>query len=314
MVIQNLKRSIKIKLFSHVDLDGVSPYILLKYFYPTAIVDYTFCNYNEINEKVQEFFDEKFYEEYDEIYIVDISIDETLANKIENKKKQSNIMIHLFDHHPTALNLNKYSFCQVMTEKNNELICGTKLFYEYLINEKNFEEKDFISRYVKYVNDYDTWLWANKYKYDLPNQWNTLFSFYGKLNFVENVLNKFKNNTTKFNETDLLILDAEDHKKKIYIQNKLKDVYERKIQDKNCVIVFAELYINDLATEMKNKYPKSEIQIIIGQKGISYRSRNDVNINLGEFAKVYGGGGHEKAAGSHISREIREKMIDVIFN
>lgn len=302
-----------IKLFSHVDLDGVSPFILLNYYYPMETINYQFCNYNDINQYVQNFLDSKEYLNYEAIYITDISISEELAEKLEKITKETTITIRLFDHHATALNLNKFDFCSVMTEKNNELTCGTQLFYDYLTDELNFDKKDFISRYVKYVNDYDTWLWATKYKYDLPDQWNTLFYFYGKQIFVENVLNKFKNNTTMFSDTDNLILTVEANKKHLYIQNKIKDVLKKEIDGKDCVIVFAESYTNDLATALKNKYPNSDIQIIVGQKGISYRCRDNTDINLCEFAKQFGGGGHPKAAGSSISKEQREKMIQVLF-
>lgn len=107
-----------IKLFSHVDLDGVSPFILLTYYYSMETINYQFCNYNDINKYVQNFLDSKEYLNYEAIYITDISISEELAEKLEKITKETTITIRLFDHHATALNLNKFDFCSVMTEKN----------------------------------------------------------------------------------------------------------------------------------------------------------------------------------------------------
>ena len=303
----------RIKLYSHTDWDGNSPYILLKTYYPTANISYSFCNYGDIDEKVQEFLDSKEYQNYDYIYITDISVSEKIAERLQKIADETKIIIRLFDHHQTALHLNKFDFCEVMIEKNEEPICATKLFYQYFTEELNLEKKDYVERYVKYVNDYDTWLWENKYHYDLPDKWNTLFQFYGRLNFIENVLKKFEKNKTTFTETDQLILDIEAQKKQSYIKNKMNDVFEKKIDGENCAIVFAEQYTNDIATALKETCPNSDIQIVIGQRGISYRSRSNKDINLGDFVKQFGGGGHKKAAGSQITREMREKMINVIF-
>ena len=304
----------RIKLFSHTDMDGISPYILLRYYYPTATISYSFCNYGDINEKVQEFLTSTDACFYDYIYITDISVNEEIAEKLQKIADTTDVTIRLFDHHKTALELNKFDFCEVTVEKDGELTCGTKLFYQYLITEQHLEERDYISRYVKCVNDYDTWLWANKYHYDLPDNWNTLFQFYGRINFIENVLKKFEKKTTSFTDTDRLILEVEARKKQAYIKNKMNDVFEKIINGEKCVIVFAELYTNDVATALKEKCPNSDIQIVIGQRGISYRSRSEKDIDLGEFVKKYGGGGHAKAAGSQITRDMRDKMIEIIFD
>lgn len=303
----------RIKLYSHIDLDGISTYILLKYYYQNATISYNFCNYNDINEKIKKFLDTKEYLNYDYIYITDISISEELAEKLQKIANEGLITIKLFDHHGTAMNLNKFDFCNVISEQNNELVCGTKLFYNYLISEKKLEEKNFVSKYVKYVNDYDTWLWETKYHYELPNEWNTLLQFYGRLHFIENVLKKFERNTIEFTETDRLIIDTEYNKKKSYIKNKMKEAFEKEIDGYKCIIVFAEQYSNDIATALKEYFPNTQIQIIIGSNGISYRRRNNVDVNLGEFVKQFGGGGHPTAAGSPITKNMKKQWLDLLF-
>ena len=46
---------------------------------------------------------------------------------------------------------------------------------------------------------------------------------------------------------------------------------------------------------------------------ISYRTTKD-NVDLNEFAAIYGGGGHKKASGSRIKDEDKEVFIKEYFN
>ena len=60
-------------------------------------------------------------------------------------------------------------------------------------------------------------------------------------------------------------------------------------------------------------HPELDFVVIINiDKTISYRT-NKNNIDLGEFAKIYGGGGHPQAAGSPVSDEVKNKIIDMLF-
>jgi len=299
-----------IKIFTHTDMDGVAPIILLKYFFPEADINYTLCTPKSIIDETEAFLEEKAYEEYDHIYFTDISISEELAEKLKNISEK---VIKLFDHHPTALNLNKYDFCTVETERDDELICGTKLFYQYLINELNCKPTTSTNLFVKYVNDYDTWLWEDKYKYEIPNEWNILFGFYGKVNFINEVLNKLENNDLSFNEFDSQVLRVEEAKRRSYVLGKMKDVYIREIKGYKAAIVFGEQYINDLCQKLYEMHPECDIQIVIGTQSASYRARGNADIHLGEFAKEFGGGGHAPAAGSPIDRKQKNKFLNNIF-
>ena len=302
----------RIKLYTHIDMDGDGSLILLKYFYPLTEIDVSFCGYGNIDKEIEEMIEDDF--NYDAIYITDISPSEETLEKLEKAVKGKNIELRLFDHHKTALVLNKFDFCEVTVEKDGEAICGTKLFYNYLVEEKREETNETIDEFVKLVNDYDTWLWETKYHYDKPVDLNTLFTFYGKKLFAENMLEKFYANSVEFNEFDMLILNSENNKKKSYVAGKMKDLFFKNIQGKECVIVFAEQYTNELTSAMYLEYPECDIQIVIGQYGISYRCRNnESDIDVSEIAKHFGGGGHAKAAGSRIQKEARERYLDLIF-
>ncbi len=111
-----------IKLFTHTDLDGVGCAVLAKLAFKDE-VDIEYCNYDEINEKVLEYINQN--DNKIPIYITDISVKEELAKLLD---KRGNVQ--LLDHHPTALELNKYSWCRVMVEDLSGLkTSGTKMFY-----------------------------------------------------------------------------------------------------------------------------------------------------------------------------------------
>ena len=89
-----------IKLFTHTDLDGVGCAVLAKLAFNDE-VDIEYCNYDEINKKVEKYIDNNFS---GECHITDISINDTLASRI-NEDRIGYQKIQLLDHHPTALEL-----------------------------------------------------------------------------------------------------------------------------------------------------------------------------------------------------------------
>ena len=100
----------------------------------------------------------------------------------------------LFDHHKTALDLNKYDWCVVETMNNKKGLqtCGTELFHEYLIAHKYLKED--VKDFVKLVTNYDTWRWTEVGNMGLiSKKMNDLLYLYGRDEFVKWCLNKFKN-------------------------------------------------------------------------------------------------------------------------
>lgn len=303
----------KIKLYSHTDMDGHGPYILLKHFYPNAQIDYSFCNCGDINEKVEDFIFNDEFLNYDAIYFTDISVSEEIAEKLQNLAETTDIEIRLFDHHKTAEKLNKFEFCKVVIEEDGELTCGTRLFYNFLLKEKGLDPSHATDVFVKYVNDYDTWLWEDKYKYTLPNDWNSLFEVYSGKEFVKNVLTKLRNNSLKFNETDRIILRFVQEEKKSYVKSRTRETFVRIIDGIKCAIVFGERFSNELASKLSEMYPDCPIQIVIGQNGMSFRCRGEKTVDLTKIASLFGGGGHAKAAGASVDKVLKENYLDMII-
>lgn len=319
----------KIKLFTHTDLDGVGCAILGKLAFDDIDIEY--CNYDDINKKVKGFFfsDEIF--KYDKMFITDISIDSELAYDIDVCVSGSGCFpeIQLIDHHPTALWLNKYSWASVVEEtillhfqnepEVKEKISGTYLFLIDLLSKgylsPSKEEYLVLSEFSDIVRKYDTWLWKEKYNDIIPKQWNDLFYILGRERFIKEVIYKIKTNDLDFTYTNKLLLELEQEKIDRYIESKYKNIIITELQGYAVGIVFAEQYHSELGNTLSEKHQGLDFVVIINvDKSVSYRTIKDY-IHLGnDIAKIYNGGGHAKAAGSPINNNIKEELIKMLFN
>jgi nanoRNase/pAp phosphatase (c-di-AMP/oligoRNAs hydrolase) len=84
---------------------------------------------------------------------------------------------------------------------------------------------------------------------------------------------------------------------------------------KTCGVVFAEKYFSELGNKLCQMHPEIDFVAMIDMSGtVSYRTIKD-NIDLGkDVAKLFGGGGHAKAAGSRFANGAQFDVINKIFN
>lgn len=293
----------RVKLFTHNDFDGIGCGILATLAFEKVDIEY--CTYSDINEKVSIFIEKNEFKNYDQVYITDMSVILELAERIEVISQN----ITLIDHHPTALHLKRFSWCRVSIENEKGKCCGTSLFYEHL---KGILDKENITEFVETVRQYDTWEWLTIYNNEVPKKWNDLLYIYGIKRFTEKLITILNNaNDFNFDKTDLLLLDIEEDKKKIYFKKKNKEMIEMNIKDYCVGIVFAEQYISELGNRLAEINGNLDFVILIGSGTISYRGVKD--IDLGQFAKLFGGEGHPKASGSQIDKKIQIEYIRRLF-
>jgi oligoribonuclease NrnB/cAMP/cGMP phosphodiesterase (DHH superfamily) len=283
-----------------------------------STVDITYCNYDDINEKFKEFAFNNEDENYKNIYITDISVNEEIAELIDTDYELSEKVI-LLDHHPTAEWLNKYEWCNVEVYNENGKLSGTTLLFEEfqnLFHNGNWAsvELECIYNFVETVRKYDTWEWATKYNSIEPKQLNDLFYLYGRKRFINMIIDKILNYEDLFSSQDKLMLELNQEKIDRYIESKQKQLIEKDILGYKAGVIFAEQYHSEVGNTLATNNPHLDFIVLINPSySISYRTVKD--INLGEdIAKIYGGGGHPKAAGSPISDDIRNKIIELIFN
>ena len=79
-------------------------------------------------------------------------------------------------------------------------------------------------------------------------------------------------------------------------------------------VVFAEKYFSELGNELCTRNPNLDYvaMVNVGTYSISYRTIKE-NIDVGQVAKRYGGGGHQKAAGSKFKPYLVTQFINNIF-
>ena len=302
----------KIKIFTHIDLDGIGCVVLAYLAFGKENVDVEYCNYDDVDDKVEAFMEnEDLYRSYDSIFITDISVSDQVASMIDCLDKVERT-VRLFDHHGTAFRLDNYFWCTVYEYLDAVKTSGTELFYLYLRNSLSLTygqtSQNKISRFVSIVRDYDTWRWKELGEDGhVSKQMNDLFHIYGRDKFIELAMKRIMFSTSPlhqdewFSETDLLLLEQKQKDIDIYVEQKEKQITVKTDQWGNTYgVIFAERYFSELGNRLCEMHPElayiAMIDILHGT--VSYRAIRDA-INLGtEIAHNYGGGGHPKAAGS----------------
>lgn len=293
--------------------------------------DVEYCNYNDINERVKEYFEKEKYKDYSHTFITDISVNEEVAEIIQ-KAYMSNDTPHvkLIDHHKTALWLNdKYpmwSRVSVNDKKHpDNLSCGTSLFHYYLmsynssliskINPDYVFSNEALDKFVEIVRKYDTWEWKKVYNDEEPNRWNKLMKISGREKFIDKVLKKLFINDVRINNEELILLEDEEKNCKRYMNMKLKNLIIKDVCGYKSAVVFAERYMSELGNYISEKC-KEDIDMIVlinPSLSISYRSIKE-DIDVSKVASKFGGGGHKQASGSPITDYGRECIVDLLFN
>jgi len=313
----------KVKSFTHTDKDGVGCAILAKQVFQEK-VDIEYCDYNNINEKVEAFYIGSEKNNYDRVFITDISVNEEVAHIIDYyKDKKYYPEIVLLDHHKTAEFLNKYDWCKVVEVINGGKTCGTSLFYNYLMDNDLLQNSrawkwdgcSNLYSFVESVRKYDTWLWKTLYNEIEPKMWNDLLYIMGRENFVEKIMDIVGfQHAFEFNEFDLKLLEYKQREIDSYIDAKDKSIIVKEINGYQAGVVFAEKYSSELGNKLSKLHPELDFIVMINPShSVSYRTIKN-SIDLGLIAKIYGGGGHPQASGSQIDNNMRNKIIDLIFN
>lgn len=299
-------------LLTHIaDPDGITPIILLKLL--NLDFEYELFEATKLSEFILEKIDTNYFEKYEDIFIVDLGINQECAERIENSKYKDKFKI--FDHHESNNFLNNYEFGRVIEEVDGFKECGTSIFFSYLINnyDNSILVKESVVTFVELVRENDTWQFT-ELEEDSHNL-STLFSFYGKDAYID-VYTEFlkKNDKFYFNRTELLILKSLNRQMKEYLEEKKDKVIIRKIKDYKVGIVFAERYRSNLGNYLAKEYSEEVdfICIINLARHISLRGiKLDKPVN--KFAEIYGGGGHPLASAMPNPEGLKEKIIDYIF-
>ena len=296
----------KLLLISHVaDEDGITPVILSKLVYKE--VDTILLNPGEVDKALLENIDK-----YELIHITDLSITEELAKKIEENDEYKN-KVKLFDHHATALPLNKYSFAKVVVETETKKESGTSLYYEYLlsISDNEILHKNTTKSFVNEVRIIDTYDFKTEEEKKSLNL-NYLFGILGRENYIEYFTNFIiQKDKFEYGEKEQLLIKLEKDRVDNYIKQKEKEIIFAKIDNYDVIVVYAESNRSLLGNYLVGKYDIDFAIVINISRSISYRGKDKVDLSL--FAKKYDGGGHKNASGSPLPNDILKTITKKLF-
>lgn len=308
----------KVKLFTHTDLDGLGCYIVASEVLGELNVDVEFCDYHNVNEKLNEYLDNVYaYERvpHDLILITDISPDENTAEKINSMIKSDNIKIKLLDHHDTALWLNKYDWSQVQPIELDDSgkTSGTSLLFDYFYGEKELSNE--LAVFAEWVRRYDCWEWKTRYNNQQePYQLNELLKIYGREKFIAEMKHRIDKKKELILYEDKMILEQRERELERYVESKNKQIKKIDVGVHTIGVVFAESDLSILGNRLceMNLDIDFVAMINLSHNTISYRAVKD-DVHVGEFAKTYGGGGHPKASGSQFDDVLVNEFISKLL-
>ena len=327
-------KPMRIKHISHLDLDGYGSTILteiLTNFVPEGYYEIETDNIlpNRLNNIMKEVIDNLDY--WDRVIITDLAINQELLDMINNSKNPEKIRV--FDHHkcdltnlPNNIIVTKHSPIQ-----KGRLTCATELYYNVLRNDPIYEivkirgNDRALAYFVECVRVYDTFeFWKTRndpentqYEsyVDAPRL-NTLFHILEREDFKQYMYYYLLNSTPMTSLThsnnkypyisEILALEA--NKNNRYVDAALRRLIKTDLcctiwrdnkptkLDYHIGVIFAEKngpVIGNTACENNNEL---DFCAVVSNNQVSLYT-NKESIDVSNIAKLFGGGGHEEAAG-----------------
>lgn len=324
---------IKILMLTDEDLDGLGCAVVLNELMkklPNIEFDVRFVG-RKIYEEFDKFLEEKEYENYDYIFVTDLSISKEQAEAVlrtasnnpseglfKKRDMLSNKLVVL-DHHNSALWLNDYPFANILLDFNGknglEPTSGTLLTYLYLMTEflptkLNITKEELVEKigeerlialnaFIYMVRDYDTWLWKKNCD-NVPKDFNDWFLDVGIEKTFANY-NKILDLITVNLETMRVLklpefiyedLNYISIKRNKYIEKALKRIKIIDTEFGKIGILFAEQYISELGNKASELNPDLKFIALYNGDRFSLRTiRDDINLGTDVAKKITENGG-----------------------
>lgn len=321
----------KVKLFTHNDADGAGCAIIAKLAFGPINVDVEYCDYSNINESVEKYINTKDYLNYSETFVTDISVskevmelvEKTSKDNIENIGDCKSLMssFTLIDHHKTALHLNEYYNCVVMSETEGLKHCGTELFHMVLNNSFDLTintdiiNSSVIKRFIERIRRYDTWEWK-ALNDTRAKEYTDLLQILDIYKFVDLIVSKVltSDNLDKLvliGDYEKELIDISNNMIEKYIEEKKKNVYINRLNGFNVAFVFAEQHFSQLGNALlEDNKDVDYVMMINPGRNISLRSREGSDVDVSVIAdSMFGGGGHKHAAGATLEKSNLEDLL-----
>lgn len=303
------------QIIVHNDLDGgASAIVIINHIWAKygkdAEYSVVFKTYKNVNQYVERVLDHP--EDYEKIFIADISVEEWLAEQFTD-----NVM--LLDHHDTADVLKKFDKCIVDTTGKHS---GASLCFKTLILDEGFEYTQDLKRMVSVAHDYD--LWIHKLPNKIAKNLNHIYYLYWGEKFIERFVHGFD----KFNDEEKEFLKTKWQTVADQIRDgEFIDLMEGSDSNKLCLFINGDEYrrTGDVNEVCEHALTELGYEVIICatpfKSNLSVRATEhaenrglhvgEVNQWLFESGFAENGGGHARAGGSCYGTDDNlEKFID----
>jgi oligoribonuclease NrnB/cAMP/cGMP phosphodiesterase (DHH superfamily) len=277
----------KIFVVSHMDVDGVVSYMVLKWYFGRDL-DVMFTTPQKFGDEFALWSKENF-DKYDKIFILDLDVS-------ENQELVDFDKVVVVDHHTT----NDADYKNAKT-KIEECTSAARLAYQMFSKLPNANFTRAQKALIAMADDYDS------YTLKIPQSKELNILLFESQRKPFNFIEDFKDGYVGFNETQKNTITL--HKRKLHkILDELKTFHNNiKIQDKlrHVVAGFASECINEVAEYLIKTY-EADLAIVVNLSSghVSFRKDNDKNEDL-DVSKVAQtlceGGGRAETAGGTIT-------------
>ncbi len=339
---ERVREAGKVLLVTHNDMDASGAVICLKEAFGRENVDVIRCSNAKMSMELRNAVtNPEVADHYDFIFGCDISCNAEDAKEINRNPNKRKFI--LLDHHMTVDFLNQYPWAVVNdrilqdTDRyrnyyvyndvslSDASSSGTSLMHDFLCQAmpeyaKKAKTNPVLNRIVEDVAAYDTWDWVNVFqkKYVEPDELDTLFKIYDADAFEEKMLDRIDSYDPKtydyelFDDMDRFLLELEKKKVENFLQRAKGaiKVGTLKLKDQYLKVAFTTetSYVQELFNYMRETIPDVDYYMINCGGVLSIRSTKP-EMHAGKFAALYGGGGHQGAAGINVSWEDQTNYV-----
>ena len=325
------KPILRLKHISHLDLDGYGATMLseiLMSFYPAGAMTLETRNIlpNKLAQELTETFEH--IDDYDMVVITDLAINQKVLDIIRANPHGDKVKV--FDHHIS--DIDHLEPGMIVTESSplhpGKLTCATELYYTFIRTDPVYnlihrpEIRNTIAYFVECVRIYDTFeFWPSRNDdeisraaFDAPRL-NTLFHIMDRDEFKAYIMNFIMSGDT----SDLTIskknfpwiskvLELENNKNNKYVESAIRRLvkvpFKYTIYRENMIhkldyiagVIFAEKSSPVIANTALERVTDIDFCAVVSNNQVSvYTNKKDLDVS--KIAKIFGGGGHQEAAG-----------------
>ena len=295
----------KIRLYTHTDLDGSGCVIACQEAFGRENVDWSAHDYTNIDDTLMKEIvnDPTIFNRYDLIFIADISGDQPTAWQLDNISDSGKLW--QFDHHKTRSWQTRFSWVVY-----DEARCGAHLIFDWLRQEGYLDvgesTSNGLSEFIKAVMAYDIWLLTDPHR-AMGEDLNRVHGTLGQSVFLS------------LDRPEIMALEVKMHDALV---KKEKDVIESgakkaiRLVDENgipFVATIATIQSPKVARRMLDDHPQARYAAvfnpIFGVASLYSRNGHDFDVSAIAKERHPKGGGHAAASGYELRHGFMKDLI-----